>query len=52
MRQKYVCCVAKSAPPLQLVMGVRSSIVLSVLTPTLVGPMLFVEYNTNDIWSR
>ena len=33
------------------VMSVRSTIVLNVLTPTLVGPMLFVKYNTNDIWS-
>ena len=23
----------------------------NVLTPTLVGPMLFVTYNTNDSWS-
>ena len=51
MRQKCVCCVARSAPPLQFVMSVRSTIVLNVLTPTLVGPMLFVKYNTNDIWS-
>ena len=29
----------------------KSTIVLNVLTPTLVGAMLFVEYNTNDSWS-
>ena len=40
MRQMCVCCVARSAPPLQFVMNVRSTIVLNVLTPTLVGPML------------
>ena len=51
MRQKCVCCVARSAPPSQLVMSVRSTIVRNVLTPTLVGPMLFVKYNSNDIWS-
>ena len=43
------CCVARSAPPLQFVMSVRSTIVLNVLTPTLVGPMLFVKYNTVTI---
>ena len=48
MRQKCVCCVARSAPPSQFVMSVRSTIVLNVLTPTLVGPMLFVKYNTDD----
>ena len=41
MRQSCVCCVARSAPPSQFVMSVRSTIVLNVLTPTLVGPMLF-----------
>ena len=51
MRQKSVCCVARSAPPSQFVMSVRSTIVLNVLTPTLVGPMLFVKYNTDDNWS-
>ena len=51
MRQKCVCCVAKGAPPSQFVMSVRSTIVLNVLTPTLVGPRLFVKYNTNDSWS-
>ena len=51
MRQKCVCCVARSASPSQFVMSVRSTIVLNVLTPTLVGPMLFVKYNTNDNWS-
>ena len=51
MRQKCVCCVARSAPPLQFVMSVSSTIVLNALTPTLVGPMLFVKYNTNDSWS-
>ena len=52
MRQKCVCYVAKSAPPLHFMMSVRSTIVLNVLTPTLVGPMLFVKYTTNDICSR
>ena len=33
-----LCC--QIAPPLLLVMSVRSTIVLNVLTPTLVGPML------------
>ena len=51
MRKKCVCCVARSAPPSQLVMSVRSTIVLNVLTPTLVGPMMFVTYNTDDSWS-
>ena len=46
-----VFCVAKSAPPSQFVMSVRSTIVLNVLTPTLVGPMLFVKCNTDDSWS-
>ena len=50
MRQKCVCCVARSAPPLQFVMSARSNIALNVLTATLVGPMLFVKYSTNDIW--
>ena len=35
-----------NAPPSQFVMSVRN-----VLTPTLVGPMLFVKYNTDDSWS-
>ena len=47
---EVVCCVAVSAPPSQFVMSVRSTIVLNVLTPTLVGPMLFVKYNTYDNW--
>ena len=51
MRQKCVCCVARSAPSSQFMMSVRSTIVLNVLTPTLVGPMLFVKYNTDDSWS-
>ena len=51
MRQKCVCCVARSAPPSQFVMSVKSTIVLNVLTPTFVGPMLFVKYNTDDSWS-
>ena len=51
MRRKCVFCVAKGAPPSQFVMSVRSTIVLNVLTPTLVGPVLFVNYTTNDIWS-
>ena len=35
-----MCCVANGAPPSQFVMSVRSTIVLNVLTPTLVGAML------------
>ena len=45
MRQKCVCSVARSAPPSQFVMSLRSTVVLNVLAPTLVGPMLFVKYN-------
>ena len=48
MRQKCVCCVARSAPPSQFVMSVKSTIVLYMLTPTLLGPMLFVKYNIDD----
>ena len=51
MRQQCVCCVLRSAPPSQFVMSVRSTIVLNVLTPKLVGAMLFFKYNTNDSWS-
>ena len=51
MRRKFVCRVANGAPPWQFVMSVRSTIVMNVLTPTLVGPMLFVHYITNDSWT-
>ena len=51
MGQKCMCCVVRSAPPSQLVMSVKSTIVPNILTPTLVGAMLFVKYNTNDSWS-
>ena len=51
MRQKCVCCVGNGAPPSQFVMSVTSAIAMNVLTPTLVGPMLFVKYTTNDSWS-
>ena len=53
MRQKCVCvcCVVRSVPASQFAVSVKSTIVLNVLTPTLVGPMLFVKDNTNDIWS-
>ena len=51
MRQMCVCCVVGSVPLSQFVVSVKSTIVLNVLTPTLVGPMLFVKYNANDIWS-
>ena len=51
MRQKCLCYVVRSVPPSQFVVSVKSTIVLNVLTPTPVGPMLFVKYNTNDIWS-
>ena len=44
-----LCCQKRST--VQFVVRVRSTIVLNVLTPVLVGPMLFVKYNTNDIWS-
>ena len=52
MRQKCVCCVARSAPLSQFVMSVRSTIVLNVLTPRLVGPMLFVKYNGGTLARR
>ena len=51
MRQKCVCCVVRSAPPSQFVVSMKSTIVLNVLTPTLVGAMFFGKYNTNDSWS-
>ena len=51
MRQKCVCCVVRSVPPSRFVVNGKSTIVLNVLTPTLVGPMLFVKYNTKDISS-
>ena len=51
MRQKCVCCVVRSAPLSQFAMSVKSTIVLNVPTPTLVGAMLFVKYNTIDSWS-
>ena len=44
MRQKCVCCVVRSVPTLQFVVSANSTIVLNVLTPTLVGPMLFDKY--------
>ena len=40
MRQKCVCCVVRNTPPSHFVMSVRSTILLNVLTPTLVGPCL------------
>ena len=49
MREKCVCCVARSIPPSQFVLSVKSAVVMKVLTRTFVGPMLFVKYNTNDI---
>ena len=49
MREKCVCCVVTSAPPSQFVLSVRSTIVLNVLTPTLVGIMLFVKPMLSDI---
>ena len=51
MRQQCVYFVVRRAPPSQFVMSVRSTIVLNVLTPILVGAMLFVQYNTDDSWS-
>ena len=44
MREKCACCVVRSVPPSQFVVSVKSTIVLNVSTPTLVGPMLFVKY--------
>ena len=59
MRQKCVCCVVRSLLCCQKRSTVtvcdeckeHCCIVLNVLTPTLVGAMLFVKYNTNDSWS-
>ena len=51
MRQNCVRCVVKSVPPSQFVVSVKSTIVLCVLTPTLVGTMLFVKHDTNGICS-
>ena len=45
MRHKCVRCVVTRAPPSQFVVSVRSTIVLNVLTPTLVGTILFVKHN-------
>ena len=42
-----MCVVLPQALHRQFVMSVRSTIVLNVLTPTFVGPILFVKYNTN-----
>ena len=41
-----LCCQKRST--VAVCDGIRSTIVLNVLTPTLVGPMLFVKYNTDD----
>ena len=52
MRWKCVCCVVTSAPASRLVMSVRSTIVVNVLTPTLVGKIivgLFVNHILSDI---
>ena len=49
MRQKCVRCVVTSAPLSQFVVSVRSTIVLNVLTPTLVGIILFVKHIVSDI---
>ena len=48
MRHICVCCVVKRVPPSQLVLSVKSTIVLNVLTPTLVEKMMFVNYNRNE----
>ena len=44
-----MCVVLSEAFHHQILMSVKSTIVLNVLTPTLVGPVLFVKYSTNDI---
>ena len=49
MRQKCVRCVVTSAPRSQFVVSVRSTIVLNVLTPTLVGVVLFIKDILSDI---
>ena len=49
MRERCVLCVFKSAPPSHFVVSARSIIVLNVLTPTLVGILLFVRHMRSDI---
>ena len=47
-----VHCVVTSAPPSQFVVSVRSTIVVNVLTPTLVGMILFIKDILSDILCR
>ena len=42
-------CVVTSAPPSQFVVSVRSTISVNVLTPTLVGIILFANHILSDI---
>ena len=44
-----MCYVVTSGPPSQFVVGIRSTIVLNVLTPTFVEIILFVKYILSDI---
>ena len=50
MRQKSVRCVVTSAPSSQFVVSVRSTIVVNVLTPTLVGIILLIQDVPSDIF--
>ena len=49
MRRKCVRCVVTRAPPSQFVVAVRSTMVVNVLTPTLVGIMLFIIDILRDV---
>ena len=49
MRWKCVRCVVTSAPPSPFVVSVRSTIVPNVLTPTLVGIILFFKHILSGI---
>ena len=49
MRQRFVLCVVKSTPPSQFVVSARSINVLKVLTPILVGIILFVRHMRSDM---
>ena len=49
MRQRRALCVVKSASPSQFVVSV-SIIVLNVLTPTLVGIVLFIRHMRSDMY--
>ena len=49
MRQKFVRCVVTGVPPSTFLVIVRTTIVLNVLTPTLVGIILFIQGILSDI---